>query len=218
MQWGVITEEKLSFKGKSINIDTPYGVARLESTEDFAIARENVKASVYAFKKLGILRVIGIYPGRDLIDGTAKLVSARDMIDFSRGRSYTFFRNKPYGFIAQDPVFCPTLTAYLEEDIPIKEVLLIREGHWLESEAELKAFKGMGVDLIIRGASPEVYLTKELELCYLPLVSQGTISEETLLGFKEKDMGKTCSCQSHMDKARRAGLDDDWQSWIGDER
>ncbi|ADU96268.1 purine or other phosphorylase family 1 [Thermovibrio ammonificans HB-1] len=135
----------------------------------------NYRANIYGAKELGAERVIAwTGPGslkRDLKPG--EFVVPHDILDFTKGRKTTFFENGGLGFVRQSPVFCPQVRECLLESLKeLKEtvhdggVYCCTEGPRLETPAEIRAMERLGGELVGMTLVPEVFLAKELEMCY----------------------------------------------------
>ncbi|MEK7699796.1 MAG: MTAP family purine nucleoside phosphorylase [Planctomycetota bacterium] len=135
----------------------------------------NYRANIYALKELGVKQIVSwsgpgaintIYPigGYVLVD---------DVVDETHGRESTFFKNQGIGFVRQSPVFCPTLRDCIKKSllslrIDFREsgTYVCTQGPRLETPAEIRKYKSYGCDLVGMTLVPEVFLAKELELCY----------------------------------------------------
>jgi 5'-methylthioadenosine phosphorylase len=97
-------------------------------------------------------------------------------MDETRSRKGTFFENQGLGFIRQNPVFCPQLRATILETLtrlgaPEADggVYVCTEGPRLETAAEIRKLALLGADLVGMTLCPEVFLARELEMCYAPV-------------------------------------------------
>ena len=177
-------------------LDTPYGPSRPlhffrhEGLEFAVLSRHgeagydlsapflNPKANLYALKALGVDKVLAwVAPGslqEELAPGD--LVIPHDVLDEGRGGPHTFFTVVGWGFIRHNPLFCPELRAGLIEGLqglPFKVhqggVYVATTGPRLETAAEINKFRLLGGDLVGQTLVPEVFLARELELCYAGL-------------------------------------------------
>ncbi|WP_457568384.1 MTAP family purine nucleoside phosphorylase [Desulfurobacterium sp.] len=175
-------------------IDTPFGISnpvyRIRSLAGFEflfLSRHgekdyevtapfvNYRANIYAARKCGAERIIAwTGPGsmREEFQ-PGDYVIPDDLIDFTRNRTYTFFENKGLGFIRQNPVFCPEIREALKSVLTDRGfrfhyggTYVCTEGPRLETPAEIKMFRKLGGDLVGMTLVPEVFLAKELEMCY----------------------------------------------------
>jgi 5'-methylthioadenosine phosphorylase len=148
----------------------------------------NYRANIWALKELGVERIIAwtgpgainerFHPGDYVIPG--------DLIDFTKNRPSTFYEGMGLGFIRQNPVFCPEIRDPLikvtrESGIRTHEegVYLCTEGPRLETPAEINFFKQIGSDIVGMTLVPEVFLAKELEICYGALCYISNYAEGT---------------------------------------
>lgn len=178
---------------ESITISTPFGsvspiyIFELDGVSYFFISRHgekgynltapfvNYKANIWALKELGTERIIA-WTGPGAINerfNPGDYVIPSDLIDFTKSRPSTFYEGKGLGFIRQNPVFCPEIrealkTVTRESNIKTHEegVYLCTEGPRLETPAEVNFFKQIGSDMVGMTLIPEVFLAKELEICY----------------------------------------------------
>ena len=146
------------------------------------------------------------------------------LVDLTSGRESTFFAERGYGFIGQDPVWCPDLRAALinagrsiTERTFARGVLAV--GEEATEPAEAVGWQAQG---LARTGTPATYLAKELELCYAVVgIVGGAASERgnaliAALG-KHLPQERTCACATSMQGVRDRGLiGDDWRTWIGD--
>jgi len=135
----------------------------------------NYRANIYALKELGAQCVLSWSGpgaiGRDFAIGQYVVVD--DLVDETCERESTFFKGKGWGFVRQNPVFCPTLRHTLCQalnglDLPFAErgTYVCTQGPRLETPAEIRKFASFGCDLVGMTLCPEVFLAKELEMCY----------------------------------------------------
>ncbi|MCB7128839.1 MAG: MTAP family purine nucleoside phosphorylase [Candidatus Brocadiales bacterium] len=138
----------------------------------------NYRANIYALKDMGVDKIVAWSgPGainRDFAVGDFVVVD--DVVDETRGRAGTFFEGKGIGFIRQNPVFCPCLRDSL---VNVLETLglafkdrgtyVCTQGPRLETPAEIRKFASYGGELVGMTLVPEVFLARELEMCYAAL-------------------------------------------------
>ena len=99
-----------------------------------------------------------------------------DLLDETKRRTYTFFEGLGIGFVRQNPVFCPellvnasTVLSDLDAEHRDTATYVCTEGPRLETPAEIRKYKAFGGDLVGMTLVPEVFLAKELEMCYMPI-------------------------------------------------
>jgi 5'-methylthioadenosine phosphorylase len=149
-----------------------------EAGYDLSAPFLNPRANLYALKDLGVKKVLAwVAPGslrEDMAPGD--LVAPHDVLDEGRGGPNTFFPGVGWGFIRHNPVFCPELRGALLSALKGAPFPVHREGVYvattgprLETAAEIRKFRLLGGDLVGQTLVPEVFLARELELCYAAL-------------------------------------------------
>ncbi len=138
----------------------------------------NYRANIWALKELGVERIIA-WSGPGAIDrsiSVGELVVPDDVIDETRRRPGTFYEGLGIGFIRQNPVFCPEIAAQLKRAVIEKQghcrdgdVYVCTEGPRLETAAEIRKMALCGGTLVGMTLCPEVFLARELEMCYCPV-------------------------------------------------
>lgn len=135
----------------------------------------NYRANIYALKDMGAEQIIS-WSGPGAIDRNLEIgqfVITDDIIDETKTRKSTFYINKGVGFVRQNPVFCPSLRRLTKDVMQSMSLLfsdggtyVCTEGPRLETPAEIRKFSTYGGDLVGMTLCPEVFLAKELEMCY----------------------------------------------------
>lgn len=139
----------------------------------------NYRANIYALKELGVERILA-WSGPGAINENLKLgqyLLPDDLIDETKSRILSFYaKNSGIGFIRANPVFCPQLSDTLDKTLEGLEynyrkggVYVCTEGPRLETKSEIKKFKLLGVDVVGMTLVPEIFLARELEMCYVAL-------------------------------------------------
>jgi len=135
----------------------------------------NYRANLYALKDMGIQCVLGWGPGGAITHNIAvgDLVILDDLIDRTYLRDKTFFEDSPLGFLRQFPVFCPTLRRATGEVLHAMKLVYhgagtaaVCEGPRLETPAEIRMLATVGAEVVTHAFVPEVFLAKELQMCY----------------------------------------------------
>ncbi|RJP22753.1 MAG: phosphorylase [Candidatus Abyssobacteria bacterium SURF_5] len=138
----------------------------------------NYRANIYALKDLGVRQIIAWSgPGAITVEfAIGQFIVIDDIIDETRRRPATFYEHGGLGFIRQNPVFCPHLRGLLEQilaDLGLKYdaggTYVCTEGPRLETPAEIRKFAAYGAHLVGMTLAPEVFLARELEICYAAL-------------------------------------------------
>jgi 5'-methylthioadenosine phosphorylase len=135
----------------------------------------NYRANVYALRDLGVERVIA-WSGPGAIDASLEIgqyVVPDDALDETHARDDTFFTGGGLGFVRQSPVFCPTLRRAalraceaVAGSVRDGATYACTEGPRLETPAEIRKLRALGAHLVGMTLCPEVFLAKELAMCY----------------------------------------------------
>jgi len=136
----------------------------------------NARANLYALKDLGVERVVSFSsPGSlDPAVRAGDLLVPDDVLDERRGGPFTFFEGRGVGVIRQRHPFCPGLSALIVEVLAGREarppraggVYVGTQGPRLETPAEIRKYRLFGGTVVGMTLVPEVFLARELELCY----------------------------------------------------
>lgn len=146
-----------------------------ENGYDLAPSFVNYRANIYALKDLGVRAIASWSETRALCHNykVGQYVVVDDLIDETRQRSQTFFENQGLGAVRQWPVFCPSLrqalaTTLSEERCHFSEhgVYVCVEGPRRETPAEARKYAMCGGELVGMTLAPEVFLARELQMCY----------------------------------------------------
>ncbi len=142
---------------------------------DIAASFVNYRANTWALKELGVERIVG-WSGPAAIDtqiSIGEILVPGDLVDETRRRETTLFDGRGLGFIRQNPVFCPELGDAIAHEVAerrgkcrTEDVYVCTEGPRLETPAEIRKFAAYGGTLVGMTLVPEVFLAKELEICY----------------------------------------------------
>lgn len=153
----------------------------------------NYRANIYALKEQGVTRVLP-WSGPGAIDTAlhvGQFVLASDLIDATHGRESSFFKGTGLGFLRQTPVFCLEMREALESALHLLRldyraygVYVCTQGPRLETPAEIKLYRKQGADLVGMTLAPEVFLARELEMCYAPVCYVTNFAE----GVYERDL------------------------------
>jgi 5'-methylthioadenosine phosphorylase len=178
---------------QTLAVDTPFGrsnpihvfehqgvqfaVLSRHGEEGYQVAAPfvNDKANLYGLKSLGVEKVLAWCAPGAINEAMApgNLVVPHDILDEGDRTPHTFFAGRGLGFIRQNPVFCPELRAGLMKGLGdsafpchSQGVYVATTGPRLETVAEINKFRLLGGDLVGMTLVPEVFLARELELCY----------------------------------------------------
>ncbi len=149
-----------------------------EADYELAPTFVNYRANIYALKDLGVRSIVSWSETFAICHNykVGQYVIVHDLIDETVQRPRTFFENRGLGLVRQWPVFCPSLRAAfratLEQtvvDYADGGVYVCIEGPRRETPAEARKYLALGGDLIGMTLAPEVFLAKELQMCYASL-------------------------------------------------
>lgn len=183
------------FRGaKAVQVGTPYGrpsgnitISSVGGRKVAFLPRHGVhhqypphmvpyRANVYAFKRLGVSRIIAPNAVGSLKAeiGPGDLVFCDQFVDFTRGRAGTFYDGPATTHVGMAYPYCPQMR---EVAIGAAEKLKLRfhrtgtvvviQGPRFSTTAESRFFRRQGWDVINMTQFPEVVLAREQELCYL---------------------------------------------------
>jgi len=181
---------------KEIIIETPYGktsdaitIGEFEGKKIAFMPRHGKKhsipphminycANVWAFKELGITRIIApsavgslkekIKPGH--------FVLPSQFIDFTKSRKNSFSMvGKVIHISVADP-FCPELQKIISDVVDSQNIITHKnctyvciEGPRFSTKAESKFYKSTGADIIGMTLVPECQLAREAQMCYVSI-------------------------------------------------
>lgn len=162
-------------------------------------------------------------------------------IDITKKRDHTYYVGKGYGFIRQPPAFYPECRAELYAAAKRAEprtfdggVYFCTEGPRPETNTEIRMCGMWGADVVGMTIIPEVYLARELEMCYASLTyishfaegssnlgqaSGGIFSGILPAIFKDAILAllgrHDCTCSHSTDVCKNRGdIGEDWHTWI----
>jgi len=135
----------------------------------------NFKANIWAFKELGITRIIA--PSavgslkKELEPGHFALPS--QFLDFTKSRKGSFSKEGKVIHISVADPFCPELQASIiqvtdKEDLKMHKdcTYVCIEGPRFSTKAESKFYRSTGADIIGMTLVPECQLAREAQMCY----------------------------------------------------
>jgi len=212
--YDLLTNEALGENVDTFTLETPFGksapvhhfrAGNLEylfmsrhGEKDYSITAPfvNYRANIYALKECGVERIIS-WSGPGIINTSFKpgeYVIPSDVIDETKNRETTFFKNNGIGFIRQDKPFCPQIQRVVHDSMHSlgfshheQAVYICTEGPRLETPAEIRKFRLNGGDLVGMTLVPELFLARELEICYASICyltnfAEGTVNREFKTG------------------------------------
>ena len=179
---------------QELDLSTPYGkpsapiiAGELEGQQVAFLARHgighhitpsevNYRANIYALKFLGVERVVSISACGSLREDYAPghIVIPDQLYDNTKGRARTFFGEGLVVHVSVADPFCPDLSAQLEKatretnaTVHSGGSFITIEGPRFSTKAESNTFRSWGMSLIGMTTSPEAFLAREAELCYV---------------------------------------------------
>jgi len=191
-----LDDPKFFKKEREFKIKTPFGfpsapieigdfwgkkvafLARHGEKHQFPPHKVPQRANLWALKKLGVERIIGICAVGSLKENfkPGDIVIPDQFIDFTKKREYTFYDYKAVHVSLADP-FCENLRSLFFNEakkakIPIHKTgtYFCIEGPRFSTRAESKFFRNFA-DIIGMTLIPEVILAKEQAMCYLSLAA-----------------------------------------------
>jgi 5'-methylthioadenosine phosphorylase len=209
---------------ETLEVDTPFGkptspitigtlagkrvafLARHGIGHIFTPSEVNYRANIYAIKSLGIRRVVAVSACGSLRDDFAPghLVLPDQLFDFTKHRPRSFFGDGLVAHIGAAHPFCEDLSAHMLQAVsPTGAVLhqggafITIEGPRFSTKIESNTFRAWGMDIIGMTTSPEAFLAREAELCYISLahvtdydvwhMSEETVSVEMIVQTLHKN-------------------------------
>jgi len=150
-------------------------------------SRTDPRATLYAARALGVHYVLNWDTGvaiNPLLQRGQTLLAV-DFIDWTRHQPTTFgdqLDPTAVGNQVAPPTFCPHMLGALWQVVPqlLGAVYLGTDGPRRETPAEARIFRQFGADIVGQNLVPEVYLARELGLCYAGLVTVGERSADQL--------------------------------------
>ena len=184
--------EELIKEGKKVRVGTPYGPSpqiTIGKIGEWSVAflprhgimhevpphKINFRANIWGLKSLGVSRIIATNAVGAINERfkPGDFIIPVDIIDFTKTRSFTFYDEAPVTHIDLTEPYCPILLNLLvkcakkhSERVFTNAVLACTEGPRYETPSEIKMFKMLGCDIVGMTGAPELFLARELEICY----------------------------------------------------
>lgn len=169
-------EPSAAFKIYEYSNNKYYFLARHGTGHEFPPHLINYRANIAAFKKAGVDAILSFAAvggiSKDLNPGS--IVISDNAIDFTSGRIHTFATKGNIHHIDVTEPFCPELRKAVQGgcisaglNFSDKGVYICTNGPRMETAAEIKAFRGMGADIVGMTLFPECFLAREAEICYV---------------------------------------------------
>ena len=178
---------------KEIEVDTPYGkpsdkitVGTFKGIKIAFLPRHgkkhsipphmiNFRANIWAFKELGVKRIIAPSAVGSLKEELAPghFVLPTQFLDFTKSRKGSFSENGRVIHISVADPFCPELQSSILEVAKSQDLQIHKdctyvciEGPRFSTKAESKFFRTTGADIIGMTLVPECQLAREAQMCY----------------------------------------------------
>jgi len=228
-----IYDSELLQDSKEITIETPYGktsdtitIGEFEGKRIAFMPRHGKKhsipphlinycANIWAFKELGITRIISPMAVGSLKEEIkpGDFVLPTQFIDFTKSRRNSFSEDGRVIHISVADPFCPDLQEIVSETVGNQGITLHKdctyaciEGPRFSTKAESKFYKSTGSDIIGMTLVPECQLAREAQMCY---VSISTVTDYDVWAEKSvtaKEVMDTLSKNAQITKKLLAEL------------
>jgi 5'-methylthioadenosine phosphorylase len=185
---------KLADSSRGISVKTPYGqpsarvtLSEIEGRNVAFLPRHGVRhefpphtvpyrANVFAFKRLGVTRIIAPNAVGSLRGevGPGDLVFCDQFVNFTSGRKDTFYDGPETTHVSTAAPYCPQMRGVAIDAARVLGLrfhrtgtVVVIQGPRFSTKAESKFFSRQGWDVINMTQYPEVALAREQEMCYL---------------------------------------------------
>lgn len=193
-------------------IETPYGmpsapimIGKLQGARVAFLARHgighrysptevNYRANIYALKLMGVERIIAVSACGSLREDFAPgdVVLPNQIYDHTTHRARSFFGDGLIAHVNVARPFCPELTTLAED--ALKKAggcvhtggdFITIEGPRFSTKGESDIYRSWGLSIVGMTTSPEAFLAKEAEMCYVVMAhvtdyDVWNLSEETV--------------------------------------
>lgn len=159
-----------SLNGKRVAFLARHGIGHFINPTEV-----NYRANIYAFKALGIQRVLSISACGSLRDDYAPghIVIPDQLVDFTRKRKSSFFEDGLVAHVGVAEPYCSEFSALVYHAVGsagavshMGGALVTIEGPRFSTRGESNLFRSWGMSIIGMTASPEAFLAREAEMCY----------------------------------------------------
>ncbi len=183
-----------------------------ETGYDLAPSFVNYRANIYALKDLGVRAVVSWSETRAISHNfkIGQYVLVDDVLDQTHARAHTFFEHQGLGRVRQWPLLCPSLrnalqTTLSEESCCFDQraVYVCVEGPRQETAAESRMYAMLGGELLGQSLAPEVFLARELQMCYASICYVASYAENGS-NYRPFEAGRVLTEDVERDRARRA--------------
>jgi 5'-methylthioadenosine phosphorylase len=178
-------------KGQEIRVGTPFGpsmsmlsgkfgdsniiyLSRREVEDEIPFRGFNYRANIWGINKIGVERIISLnyFRALDRKFAIGDLIMPNDLIDFTKDSPQTYYDKQLITPMDLSKPFCPDLRKHLmkSKSSPKKTrksgIVACVGLPRFETVAERKMFTMLGCNLVNVGISPEIFLSRELRMCY----------------------------------------------------
>ena len=217
-------EGLLAEKSRLVRIGTPYGPAppisigrsgrdeiaflsRHGPKHDLPPHRVNYRGNLYALKQLGVERIIATNAVGCINSQYApgELAVPEDIIDLTESRESTFFDLDPVIHVDMSQPYCPELRKALIDSAKEQKtrtwpnsIMVATQGPRYETPAEIRMLSVLGGDIVGMTGAPEVFLARELQMCYSTLCfisNRAAGKQEKLSAVEVMEAGKRMTPQ-----------------------
>ena len=138
----------------------------------------NYRANIWAFKELGVKRIIAPSAVGSLKEEYAPrdFVLPTQFLDFTKSRKGSFSEDGRVIHISVADPFCPELQNVIVDVAKNQEIQIHKdctyvciEGPRFSTKAESKFFRTIGADIIGMTLVPECQLAREAQICYVSI-------------------------------------------------
>ncbi len=140
----------------------------------------NYRANIWAFKELGISRIVAPSAVGSLREEIAPshIVLPDQFIDLTRSREYSFSEAGRVIHISVADPFCPEMQGCVQDACAGLDTTMHKdctyvciEGPRFSTRAESKMYRAMGADIVGMTMVPECQLAREAQMCYVSVSS-----------------------------------------------
>ena len=160
-----------SVHGKKLAFLARHGIGHVYSPTEL-----NYRANIWAFKQLGIERIVSVSAVGSLRADYAPgdIIIPDQIFDFTKDRERSFFGNGMVVHISSADPFCPVLSRQLVQAVQGEDgarvhasgTLVTIEGPRFSTRGESNTFRKLGFALAGMTACPEAFLAREAEIHY----------------------------------------------------
>jgi 5'-methylthioadenosine phosphorylase len=188
-----IYDSGLLKESKEVTVDTPFGKPSDSITVGIFKGKKiafmprhgkkhtipphmiNYRANIWAFKELGVKRIIAPSAVGSLKEELApgQFVLPSQFLDFTKSRKGSFSEEGRVIHISVAEPFCPELQAVIlrsakTQNIPVHRdaTYVCIEGPRFSTKAESRFYRSTGADIIGMTLVPECQLAREAQICY----------------------------------------------------